>query len=110
LSKFGLGYSSWFTFSVSQIISGYVETVIVVIQVFVFWVIDCIDRLGILIFILEVDSGPVCLSLGVAAGYVFLDSLLGFLLLVPLQFAEVAIFVVPVGVTSVVCASSPVEP
>jgi len=64
------------------------------------------DRLGILIFIHQVDSGPVCSSLGVVAGFVFLDCLSAFLLSVTLLFAEIAILVVPVGIASVVCASS----
>jgi hypothetical protein len=102
----GLGCGSWFTFSASQIDSDHVEIVIVIVQVFIFWVVDGIHRFGILVFVHQVNSGPVHLALGVVAGFVFLNLFPTFFLAMSLLFAEIAEFVVPIGFASIFCATS----
>jgi len=55
------------------------------------FLINGVDGLGFVLFH-EVNLGPVVSSLSVAAGFILLDSLPAFFLLVSLEFAEVAVF------------------
>ncbi len=72
----------------------------IIVLYLVLWKIDSVDRLGVMVLFHEVDSRPVCLSLGILERFVPLHSFSAFLLRMPLQPAEVAIFVVPVCVVS----------
>jgi hypothetical protein len=61
-------------------------------------VVDGVDCLGLRILVHEVDPWPVGLSLGVSARFVFFEPFPAFFLSMPLKFAKVAEFAVPVGV------------
>ncbi len=80
--------------------SGCVEYFFVIILVLIFIVINGVDGFCFGILVHEVDLWPVSLSLSISARFVFLDSFPAFLLSMPLLFAKVAIFVVPVRVVS----------
>jgi len=67
--------------------------------------INGIDGLGF-VLLHEVNLGPIVLSLGISAGFVLLDSLPAFFLSVSQDFAEVAVFAVPVAVASSAGVSS----
>ncbi len=105
-----MGCGSWLTLSFVKVNYGYVKSVFFInIQYFILWEIDCVYWFGILILLHEVDSWPVCSSLGIAARFVLLDSLPALILSMWLLLTEVAIFVVPVHVISTKWASSLVE-
>ncbi len=60
---------------------------------------DGADSFG-LVVLHEIDLGPVVLPLCVPTRFVFLHPLVAFLLSVALNFAEIAVFAVPVIVAS----------
>ncbi len=63
------------------------------------FMIDGVDRFGF-VLLHEVNFGPVVSSLSVSAWFIFFHPFLAFFLSVPLDFAEVAVFAVPVAVVS----------
>ncbi len=64
-----------------------------------FLVIDGVDSFGI-IFLHEIDLGPVVSSLSISTRFVFLHPFAAFFLSVALNFAKIAVFVIPVIVAS----------
>jgi hypothetical protein len=63
-------------------------------------VINGVDHFGF-VLLHEVNLGPVVASLSVAAGFIFLDSLLAFFLAMSLDLAKVAVLAVPVAIASI---------
>jgi hypothetical protein len=61
--------------------------------------INGVDGFGF-VLLHEVNLGPVVASLSIAAGFILLDSLPAFFLMMSLDLAKVAVFAVPVAVAS----------